>query len=130
MDLAALFETIRAFAAALAPGDVPTFVHVDLASGKHFDLPIPPAAGAARHGVDFRTFNVRDAEYAFTPTQAAVVKRLWEAWEEDTPDVGSDTLLEACGTTGGRLRDVFKGNAAWGSLILPGVARGTFRLAL
>lgn len=87
------------------------------------------AASAMRHGPDFRSLAWGDAQYAFTPSQAAVVKVLWEARDNRTPDVGEQFILEAVDSCGSRLRDIFSKNPAWGTLILTGKTKGTFRLA-
>ncbi len=80
-----------------------------------------------RHSTDFRSVHWFGTDYAFTATQAAAIKLLWEAWEDGTPDVGQETLLEAAGSSGNRLRDVFKDNPAWQALVVS-ASRGTFRL--
>jgi hypothetical protein len=97
------------------------------------DEPHPASASpkdGATHTDDFRSVNWYGTEYVFTPTQAACVRVLWEAWERGTPAVGQDAILEAAGSVGGSLRHVFrKGkHPAWGKMIVsPG--KGTFRLA-
>jgi len=68
------------------------------------------------------------ANYSFTPNQAKVVEILWRAWEGGTPDVYHNLLLNAADLGAERLVDVFKGSAAWGTLIVPGQVKGTFRL--
>jgi hypothetical protein len=92
--------------------------------------PAAPPAGAdfPRHSSDFRSVRWFGADYTFTPTQAAVVRQLWEAWEDGTPALGQETLLEGAGSTGDRLRDVFRGSPAWGTLVVP-LGKGLFALA-
>lgn len=97
---------------------------------------VPPAEPAtpaldARHSVDFRSVRWFGIDYTFTPTQAAVVKSLWENWENETPDVGQDAILEGAGSECDRLRDLFRNHPAWGTLIVPtGSANArTYRLA-
>lgn len=60
--------------------------------------------------------------------QAAIVKLLWEAMENGTPDVGSDTLLESVDAGKSRLVDLFRSNSAWSTLIVDGATRGSKRL--
>ncbi len=87
-------------------------------------------ASPARHGPDFRSVHWYGKDHSFTRNQAACVRVLWQAWEQDTPDVGDQKLIQV--TDAGdkqRLRDVFKNNAAWGTMIIPGKYRDTRRLA-
>jgi hypothetical protein len=94
----------------------------------------PPASGArgparrAQHSPDFRSYTWGQERYSFTPGQAAVVRVLQEAKDNGTPDVGQDTLMEAAGSEGSRLRDLFKAHPAWGNLIVRGDGKGTLRL--
>jgi hypothetical protein len=46
----------------------------------------------------------------------------------DTPDVGETSLPRVSGLKVGRLRDVFRGSAAWGELVIQGRTAGTYRL--
>jgi hypothetical protein len=90
--------------------------------------PSPAPTGFPRHCKDFRFVHWFGTDYTFTPTQAAVVRQLWEAWEDGTPGLGQETLLEGAGSTGDRLRDVFRGSPAWGTLVVP-LGKGLFALA-
>lgn len=92
--------------------------------------PPPPAAvpGFPRHSADFRSVHWFGADYTFTPTQAAVIRQLWEAWEDGTPGVGQETLLAGAGSEGSRLRDLFRGHAAMGSMVVA-LGKGLFALA-
>jgi hypothetical protein len=90
--------------------------------------PAPTPTGFPRHSADFRSVHWFGADYTFTPTQAAVIRQLWEAWEDGTPGLGQETLLEGAGSTGDRLRDVFRGSPAWGTLVVP-LGKGLFSLA-
>ena len=58
-----------------------------------------------------------------------MVRVLWEAWQNGTPDVGQDYLIEQADAASGRLADVFKGSPAWKTLVVPGESRGAYRLA-
>lgn len=94
--------------------------------------PTPPSAAkskkaAVKHSPDFRSVVWFGEPYTFTPTQAAIVEKLWEAWEDDCPGVGQVALLEAVGSDSNRLRDVFKDHPAWGTMIVSG-AKGMYRL--
>ncbi len=86
---------------------------------------------AARHTPDYRSVCWRGRLYTFTPMQALAVKCLWEAHDENTPDLGEKHILEkVLETTQTRLRDVFKRHPAWKKLIVHGRTRGTYRLAI
>jgi hypothetical protein len=90
--------------------------------------PTPAPADYPRHSPDYRSVHWFGCDYTFTPTQAAVIRQLWEAWEDGTPGVGQETLLEGAGSTGDRLRDVFRGSPAWGTLVVA-LGKGLFALA-
>jgi hypothetical protein len=96
--------------------------------------PAPPAPPApqprgVKHSPDFRCVNWYGQIYSLTPAQAAVVRILWDAWENETPDVGQESLLESSGSESAKLSDVFKDSPAWNTLVVSGGSRGTFRLA-
>jgi hypothetical protein len=85
---------------------------------------------------DFRSCRWGGETYEFTATQAAVVKQLWDAWKAGTPVLGQELLLERAGSSMGqgpdskpRLAKLFADNPAWGTLIVAGATKGTFRLA-
>jgi hypothetical protein len=73
------------------------------------------------------------ADYTFTATQAAAVSQLWQAWQNGTPDVGDQTILESIGSQARRLLDLFRdGNEmhpAWGTMIVDGGTKGAHRLS-
>jgi hypothetical protein len=97
-------------------------------------VPAQPGLGAdVVHQPDFRCVRWCGNEYLFTSTQAACVRALYEAWERGRPEVGQVTILQAAGSDGSRLRDLFKGpgatHEAWGKLIVQGGTKGAFRLA-
>lgn len=63
--------------------------------------------------------------------QRRIVHELVEAllWRGD-PDVPASVLLHAARAPGGKdLAEVFRGSAAWGTLVIPGRTPGTYRLA-
>jgi hypothetical protein len=82
----------------------------------------------ASHAPDYRSVHWFGADYQFTGTQAACVKILWEAWENKTPEVGDMTILDMVGTSCTRLNIMFRGHAAWGTMIRSG-RKGSHRLA-
>ncbi len=81
-----------------------------------------------RHSIDFACVRFDGTLYSFTATQSKVVKLLWEAWKNGTPNVRQDTLMEGVDCESKRISDIFKGHAALNTLIVPGEAKGTFRL--
>jgi hypothetical protein len=82
-----------------------------------------------RHSVDFRSVYWCGTEYTFTGIQAAVVKILWEAWKNKTPEVGDSCLLETAQSNSERLDLVFRGHSAWGTMITAGTTKGSRRLS-
>lgn len=80
------------------------------------------------HSKDFSSVRWHGTIYGFTATQAAVVRVLWRALRRGAPDVRQETLLMDSASESDRLSDVFKGSPAWGTLVVPGLARGTYRL--
>lgn len=80
------------------------------------------------HSEDFRSLRWFGISYSFTAGQAPIVKALYEAYVNGTPDVGQETLLEIIDRGDSRLVDVFRGSDAWGKIIVPGGSKGSFRL--
>jgi hypothetical protein len=93
-----------------------------------------PAAGRPpsprfHHSFDFRSVHWFGQDYCFTPYQAACVQRLWEAWEQRNPEVSQAAVLaDAEIVDSKRLVDLFKGNSAWGTMIVRGKLKGAYRL--
>jgi hypothetical protein len=91
--------------------------------------PLPPA----RHSLDFCSVHWYGTDYTFSLSQASIVKILWEAWDNGTPAVHQQTLLDRVGSSMAdnskpRLRDLFRDHPAWTTMIRPGSAKGTFCL--
>jgi hypothetical protein len=90
-------------------------------------FPIPPVT----HSADFSFVCWYGVDYNFTKTQAACVKVLYEAWDNRTPILTEETILEKAGSCGNRLRDVFKVkkkmHPAWGTMIVT-AGKGRLRL--
>jgi hypothetical protein len=94
----------------------------------------PSSESRPAHSPDYRSVNWFGREFTFTPTQAACVKVLWEAWQNKTPDVGGQTVLEAVDAHSDRLDHVFRSGGriqhlAWGEMIVAGDTKGSYRLA-
>jgi hypothetical protein len=93
----------------------------------------PAQRQPARHSRDFCSVHWYGQDYVFAPSQAYVVKLLWEAWENATPAVHQQTLLDHVGSSMAdnskpRLRDLFRKHPAWGTMIRCGGAKGTYCL--
>lgn len=134
--LALLRVTLEQNFPGFVPGDM-TVRSLDGCRKLQLPLPsggVPPATrqpgsqAPARHSSDFRSVHWFGTDCTFTGTQAAVVRLLWEAWEDGTPEVSQATLLEAADSSTERLRDLFRDSLAWGTMIVPGAHRGTFQL--
>lgn len=82
------------------------------------------------HSADFRSVYVDGVLFALSPHQAQIIQILWGHWEQKTPDVEQDYILEEIGSKNKRLRNYFRNNTAWGTLIVPGERKGTFRLKI
>jgi hypothetical protein len=96
-------------------------------------------SGPNKHSSDLRSVTWKGVLYSFTAMQSAVVKQLWEAWEEGTPAIGQHTLLEGADSSSSQLRDLFKESSeredsssrmhlAWGVMIVS-AGKGNLRLA-
>lgn len=83
----------------------------------------------ARHAPGFGSVVWFGSYHVFTAAQARVIEVLWNAWTNGTPDVRQEHLLDAAGSVGKRLVSLFHGHSAWGTMIVQGQVKGTFRLA-
>jgi len=97
--------------------------------------------GEVVYSSDYRCVNWFGETLSFSPTQAEVVKLLIEAYEAGIPDVDAGMLvgdgsflqdgLKATGkkpSAAKRVRDIFRDHVAWGTIIVPGGSKGTYRL--
>ena len=130
-----LFDAIRAYVAGLyGPSRRAKRVYLVLDDDERLSLPVPvpwqtEQTPGPRHSSDFRSVNWYGQRYTFSAGQAAVVRLLWEAWQNDTPEVGQETLLDGAGSEGSKIADLFRDHPAWGQFVVPGGSRGTYRLA-
>jgi hypothetical protein len=100
-------------------------------AGIVFTLDDPhPDPTRAVYGLDCRTVAWFGTVYTFTPTQAACVKILIKHYKYGVSEVGESTILENAESSQNRLVSVFDngGHVAWGTMIVPGSTKGTFRL--
>jgi len=88
---------------------------------------LEPDGQDARHSEDFRSVHWFGLDFTFTANQAAVVKKLWEAWMNSTPVLSGESLLDASESESGRVSVVFRGNPACGTMIIRR-GKGSYRL--
>lgn len=89
-----------------------------------------PELPSRRHTADFAAVVWDGQHYSFTSAQAAAVRLLWEAYEQGLYDVRHESLASAVGSDRTRMKNLFRGHPAWGTMIVSGVAKGTLRLDL
>lgn len=127
--LADLLKSARDYCEAFLPGDVPSYVEIMLQGGEIIRHPLPRLASKARrHSGDFRSVVWDGVPYSMTGTQAAIVAILWAEWQAGTPEVSQAALLEGVGSLTARVRELFRGSPAWGTLIVSGSRKGTLKL--
>jgi hypothetical protein len=93
-----------------------------------------PGGKSYTFGPNYRSANWYDQPYSFSPREAEIVEILAEAYDAGVPDVDAGALLglsnderRAKGkkeSYAHRVRDIFRDNPAWGTMIVPGKGRG------
>ncbi len=127
--------TVREYVAHTFPGEQASQLRVDLLSGRRVQVPVPVVPPRRelpprRHSLDFRSASWDGADGEFTATQARILETLWNAYEDGTPDVSGERLLEDAGAERtARIRDLWRGHGWWGRVIVTGGTKGTYRLA-
>lgn len=91
--------------------------------------PPPPDPDTPLFSEDYRSGRWKDYRFTFSTKQAAVMEKLHSNWQQGTPDLSKDVLLEAAGSDASELRDLFRGHEAWKTLIISGTGKGLWRLA-
>ncbi len=81
-----------------------------------------------RHSPDFRSVNLDGRDLSLTARQAQAVQFLHDMRRNKTPEVGQGLILEKLESEYSGLRYVFKNSPAWGTLVIPGSTKGSFRL--
>ena len=76
---------------------------------------------------DFRVVYIGDTEWALSPTQAIVVKQLYEAAQTPDPWMNGKMLLHKAEAESFRMRDIFKSLKAWKDLVISD-GRGYYKL--
>jgi len=82
------------------------------------------------HSPDYRRIVWRGEEFLLSAMQSYVVGLLHEEFERGRGELGSDYILERCGSNGKFLRQLFTRHRAWGTLIIEGERKGTRKLNL
>lgn len=90
--------------------------------------------GPYSFGPNYRSALWYGKDYAFTRTEAQLVEILVQAFEAGSPDVDAPALLGLSNdelkakskkeSHAKRVRDIFRGNPAWGTMIVPGKGHG------
>lgn len=133
-----VFAAIHRYISAIHPGNRPERIKITLADGSKIDLRFPAMfdkksdiefeSKTIRHSPDYRSVTLGKSIYSFTPGQAAIVAYLHEAQIEGIKEVSAERILEDVASTNKRMADIFKRHPAWGTFIVPGSTRGTYRL--
>lgn len=89
--------------------------------------PKPPET--ARHSADFTSVHWYGDDHEFTANQAKCVGLLWQAWENGTPSLRGDYMLAEADVSQSRFDLVFRGHAAWGTMIVPSGVKGSYKLS-
>lgn len=91
--------------------------------------PSPPGVVPEfKHSEDFRTINWKGCPYTLTPSQAQVIKVLYEGFKHGMPCIGKEIILENLDSRNRRLQDTFRKSGLWMKLIIQCSKRGTYRL--
>ena len=125
--------------------DYPDVLTIRLKSGRKVFMSFPesfpivnegppqPTPPPIRHSEDYRSVTWYGEQYQFTTKQAMIVQRLWEAMLDESPDMSGASLIEAAESDCNQLRDLFRTNGkpheAWGTMIVAGAKKGTYRLS-
>jgi hypothetical protein len=80
---------------------------------------------------DFRSANWNGKVYDFSVNQALCVKVLYDHWKRGGLAASAETIMDAASVNSNqRLDIVFRHNPAWGTMIVRGATKGTYRLAM
>jgi hypothetical protein len=80
------------------------------------------------HSADFGEVTWGDQKFVFAgPAQRAVIRVLWQAWEDGNP-VLTQATIQAEAEVESRLDQLFRGHPAWGKLIYKPGGRGQYTL--
>jgi hypothetical protein len=130
-------------------GQVPVYLTLTLPDGRKEKRPVPTPPGVLPFPVPPEPAEDEEAEprpldelcrrffwpqphpgvtFRFSEKQSRVVKSLLEARARRAPDVEQRKLLDAADSDTGRVRDLFRGHPAWGTMIVQGEVSGTYRL--
>lgn len=139
-----LLAAIQQYVSSKYIGQTAVELSLRLSGGGRVKEPIPPTAvridvppqqvwasgPAPKHTEGFRrVYWPGLGEFTFSWKQGAAVRELWAAWEEQSPGVSQEAVLQAAESDCARLYDLFRRHSAWGVLIIQGDKSGTYRLA-
>jgi hypothetical protein len=80
------------------------------------------------HSDDFQDIKWQGQSFGLSPRQADVVRLLYRAYENGTPQLSDKYICTELHTSASRLRDTFRKSKVWGTLIIKGNRPGTRRL--
>jgi hypothetical protein len=89
-----------------------------------------PGLPGLKWGADCRWVKRHNTEYTFTLTQAAAMSAIINLSRGGPRELGEETILTEASLDKSGLRIIFKGHAAWGTLLARGQRKGTIRLDL
>jgi len=93
---------------------------------------MPRVPATNRHSDDYRCLSWNGTYLSVTAPVAIVAKKLWENFEQDTPEVGGAYLLVLAEARGYRnLPHLLASGCVgdWKRVFVPGETRGSYRLA-
>lgn len=99
---------------------------------EHSAIMVKSGASENRHSIDYHSVFWNGQEHTFSDLQARCVEVMWQHWEQKTPVLKERTIIAEADPESNqtRLVNVFKNgkHSAWGSMIIQGERRGTYRL--
>ncbi len=87
-----------------------------------------PSSGNS-HSSCFTSVIWNGQSFELTRHQAVCVKLYWQAYENGTPSLRDEHVLEEAQVSQNHIRHVFRGSPAWNTMIVQGETKGTHRLA-
>jgi hypothetical protein len=106
-----------------------------------FKLPVIPAQTTSNpisvqkkfcYSNNFQSISFNKEPYTLNKRQAIIVKTLYEAYQNNTPEVSTQTLSDLLepNDKANSIPDIFKNHPAWNILIVSGKQKGSYRLNL
>lgn len=85
-------------------------------------------SGTFVHSPCYTSVRWNGEEFHFSPNQASVIRLLHESYQQGVGEMSQHLLLTEIESKSRRLRDVLRRSGAWGTLVVHGERKGTFRL--